>query len=127
MIEQTRYVTMALGPQESSQNVSKCCHIVPSLAPILDVPSTSSTSSSYPTAVVSELTIQTDAYPECINRSGGGKDHLCCLCSFQHANYNCMLTHIRKNLNITIGCPGCGQGSQNTTSLHNHGKKIHQI
>ena len=40
-------VTMVSGHQEAPQNVSKHHHIVPTSAPILDVPSTSSTSSSY--------------------------------------------------------------------------------
>ena len=95
-------VTTAPGPQEAPQNVSKHDSIVPTLATTLYIPSTSSTFSSYPIAMVSELVILTDAYPEYINRPGGGKDHLCCLCSFHHTNYECMLTHIRKQLNITM-------------------------
>ena len=117
--------TMISDPQEAPQNVLKHCCIVP--VPILDVPSTSSTSSSYPIVMVPELTFPTDAYPECINRPGGGKDYLCCLCSFHHTNYDCMLTHIRKHLNITIRCPGCGQGFQNAASFCKHRKKTHQI
>ena len=76
MIETDKSVTMVSGPQEAPQDVWKCCHIVPTLAPILDVPSTSSTSSSYPFAMVPELVIPTDAYPKCINRPGGSKDYL---------------------------------------------------
>ena len=101
-------VTMAPGPQEAPQNVLKHHCIVPTLAPTLDVPSTSSTLSSYPIAVVPELTILTDAYPKHINSPGRGKNYFCCLCSFHHTNYDCMLTHIKKHLNVTIGCPGCG-------------------
>ena len=101
----------APGPQEAPQYGSKCCCIIPTLVPILDVPSTSSTSS-YPIAMVPELVILVEAYPEITNRPSGGKDYLCHLCSFQHTNYDCMLTHIRKHLNITIGCPGCDQVSR---------------
>ena len=122
-VETDRGATMAPGPQEALQDGLKHCHIIPTLAPILDVPLTSSTSS-YPIAMVLELVILAEAYPECINRPSGDKDYLCHLCSFQHTNYDCMLTHIRKHLNITIGCPGCGQGFQNTTSLCKHGKKV---
>ena len=54
--ETDRAVTMAPGPHKALQDGSKHHHIIPTLAPILDVPSTSSTSS-YPIAMVPELVI----------------------------------------------------------------------
>ena len=38
-----------------------------------------------------------------------------------------MLTHIRKHLDLKIGCPVCGKGFQNAASLHKHGRKAHVI
>ena len=124
--ETDKVTTMTPGPQEAPQDGSKHHCIIPTLGPTLDVPLTSSTSS-YPIAVVPELMILAEAIHDHINRPSGCKDFLCHLCSFQHTNYNCMLTHVRKHLNITIRCPGCGQGFQNAASLHKHRKKLHQI
>ena len=56
-----------------------------------------------------------------------GLGYLCCMCSFQHCNLDCILTHVRKHLDITIRCPGCGKGFQSAASLHKHGKKAYQI
>ena len=49
------------------------------------------------------------------------------LCTFQHSNLNCILTHIRKHLNIMIRCPGYGKGYQNAASLCKHGREVHKI
>ena len=38
-----------------------------------------------------------------------------------------MLTHIRKHLDLTIGCPICGKGFQNAASIHKHDRKAHAI
>ena len=133
MVEKTsddktgKSVTTAPGPQEAPQNVLKHCCIVPTLAPILYVPSTSLTSSSYPIDKVPELAIPTDAYLKHINRPCGCNDYLCHLCSFHHTNYGCMLTHIRKHLTNANRCPCCGQGFQNVTSLCKYRKKMYQI
>ena len=108
---------------KAPQDGSKHCCITPTPASLPDVPLISS----YTLVMVLELFIQDEAYPECVNRPGGGKDDLCHLCSFQHTNYDCMLTHIQKDLNITIGCPSCGQGFKNAASLCKHRKKVHQI
>ena len=83
--ETDRGATMAPDPQEALLDSSKHCHIIPTPAPILDVPLTSSTSS-YPIAVVLELVILAETNPEFINRPSGGKDYLCHLCSFQHTD-----------------------------------------
>ena len=116
-------VAMAPDSPEEPPNGSKHCCITPTPAPIPDVSSTSS----YPIVMVLELVIPDEAYPQHVNRPGGGKDYLCCLCSFQHTNYDCMLTHIQKHLSIIIRCPGHGKGFQNAASLYKHGKKVHQI
>ena len=89
------------------------------------MPSTGSTS--FPVVVVPELAIPAEAYPEHLNRPGGGKNYLCCLCPFGHSNLDCILTHIRKHLEITIGCPVCSRGYQNGASLHKHGRDVHEI
>ena len=89
------------------------------------MPSTGSTS--FPVVVVPKLAIPAEVYPEHLNRPGRGKDYLCCLCHFRHSNLDCFLTHIRKHLEVTIGCPVCGRGYQNTASLCKHGRDIHSI
>ena len=103
--------------QKAPQNVPMHCCIISTLVSIPEGPSTSSTSSSCPIVIVPELAIPTDACLECINRPGGGKDYICCLCSFHHTNYDCILTHISKHLDVTIGCLGCRKGFQNMASL----------
>ena len=80
-----------------------------------------------PIVVVPELAVQAEAYPECLNRPGGGKDYLCCLCLFRHSNLDSILTHVRKHLEFTIGCPVCGKGYQNAASFHMHGRDVHHI
>ena len=122
-----RSAKTVLDPQEVPQNIPKHHCIVQTLVPTLEGPSTSSTSSSCPIDVVPELTIPTDACLEHTNRPGGCKDYHCCLCSFHHTSYDCILTHMRKHLDVSIGCPGCGKGFQNAVSLPKNGRKIYKI
>ena len=81
----------------------------------------------FPVVVVPEQAIPAEAYQEQINRPSGGKDYLCHLCPFRHSNLNSILTHVRKHLEITIGCPVCGKSYQNTASLHKHGRDVHSV
>ena len=60
-----------------------------------------------------------------LNRPSGGKEYLCHLCTFRHSNLDCILSHIRKHLNIMISYPVCGTGYQNAASLHKHGRYVH--
>ena len=122
--------------QDVPMSIPKCCHIVPALVHSSDFPvlATSSTSSdpstrsaSYPVVVVPELTIPAETYPEHLNRPGGGKDYLCHLCAFRYSNLDCILTHVTKHLNITIGCPVCGNEYQNVASLCKHGRDVHTV
>ena len=114
--------------------IPKCHQIAPTSiqspeSPILSSssssPGPSSKSDTYPILVVPELAIPAEAQPEQLNQSGGGKKYQCQLCTFCHSNLDCILTHIRKHLDITIGCPICGKGFQNAASLHKHGRKAH--
>ena len=114
-------------PQEVPQSIPKHCCIILTLIPSSEVPPTSSISSSCAVVVMLELAIPADAYLDHINRPGGGKDYLCHLCSFHHFNFDCILTHVRKHLDFTIICPGCGKGFQNVASLHKHGREVHKI
>ena len=77
----------------------------------------STRSETFPIVVVSELVIPAEAYPEHLNRPGGGKDYQCHLCPFRHSDLHSILTHVRKHLKIAIGCPICGKGYQNAASL----------
>ena len=99
-----------------SQEISKCCCIVPtSIQPSesTSLPSSppssglSNKSTSYPILIVPELAMPAEVQPKWLNQPGGGKEYRCQLCAFQHSNQDCMLTHIRKHLDITIGCPIC--------------------
>ena len=131
--------TKTTEPTDAPVTAPQCHHItlVPVTSSVLPLSSTSCSSSSmstqpsplasYPVIVIPELAIPAETYPEWINQSSQGKDYLCCLHSFHHTNYDCILTHIRKHLDITIICPGCGKGFQNAASLHKHGKEAHQI
>ena len=110
-----------------------CIILMPVTASASPQPSTSSSSSSlpsksasYPVIVIPELAILVEAYPEHVNQPSS-KDYLCRLYTFWHSNLNCILPHIRKHLDITISCPGCGKGFQNAASLHKHGKEAHRI
>ena len=109
----------------------KCHHLTPMLVtstasplPFTSSPSSSlpPRSASYTMIVISKLAIPIEAYPGHVNWPSD-KDYLCHLCTFKHSNLNCILTHIRKHLNLTIGCPGCGKGFQNTVSLANMGRR----
>ena len=111
-------------------------HIIPTPVQLSDspMPFTSSTSSdpstkstSYPVVVVHELTIPAEAYPEHTNWPVGGEEYLCHLCTFRHSKLDCILTHIRKHLNITISCPVCGKRYQNVASLCKHGRDVHSV
>ena len=127
---------MVTESQNAPVSIPKHCHIIPTLVHSSDspVPSTSSTSSdpstrlvSYPVVVVPELAIPAETYPEHLNRPGRDKEYLCHLCAFKHSSLDCILTHIRKHLDITIGCPICSKGYQNVASLHKHGRDVHNI
>ena len=79
------------------------------------LPSTSASSSSlpsksasYPVIVIPQLVIPVKAYPEQENQPGG-KDYLCHMCTFQHSNLDCILTHVRKHLDITISSLAVGR------------------
>ena len=129
-------LTMVMESQDIAISIPKHLHIISTLVHSSDspVPSTNSTSSdlstrsvSYPVVVVPELTILAEAYPECLNRPGGGKEYLCHLCAFRHSNQDCILTHIKKHLDITIGCPVCRKGYQKVASLCKHGRDAHNV
>ena len=93
-----------------SAPISKCHQITTTLSSP-SVPATSSASSiSFPVLVVPKLAISAEAYPEHLSRPGGGKDYLCCLCHFRHSKLVSILTHVRKHLDVTIGCSICGRG-----------------
>ena len=83
--------------------------------------------STLPIVVVPELAIPDEAYSECINRPGGGKDYLCHLSPFRHSNLDSILTHVRKHLEVIIGCLICSKGYQNTASPHKHGRDVHSV
>ena len=112
----------------------KCCCIVPtSVQPPESFPLPSSPpspgpsdeSALYATLIFPELAIPMEAQPEWINQPGGGMEYQCQLCAYQHTNKDCMLTHIRKHIDITIGFPMCSIGFQNVDSLCKHGKKVY--
>ena len=123
----------ALVSQETSPK--HCCIVPTSIQPPESFPLPSSPpsagpsdkSASYPTLIVPELAIPMEAQPEEINQPGGGKEYQCQLCTYHHTDKDCMLTHIRKQLDITIGCPMCGKGFQNTASLQKHSQKAHEV
>ena len=104
-------------------NDSQCHQITPTPNSL----SLSTSSVLFPVVVVPQLAISAEAYPKHINRPSGGKDYLCHLCPFRHSNLDSILTHVRKHLDITIGCPICGKGYQNATSLCKHGRDVHSI
>ena len=78
-----------------SPEVPKHCHIVltliqppesSSLPSIPPSPSPSNKLTKYPTIIVPELAILTEAQPEQLNQPGGGKEYLGQLCTFCHTN-----------------------------------------
>ena len=79
------------------------------------------------TIVVPGLANLADAYPESINRPGRGEDYLCQLCHFSHKNLDSILTHVRRHIDITVGCPVSGKGYQNVASLQKHSSNAHNI
>ena len=84
--------------------VSQHCQILPiHIKP--SSPSIQLSSEMLPVVVVPDLLILAEVYPEHLNRPGEGKDHLCCLCSFRHSNMDAILMHIRKHLEVVVGCP----------------------
>ena len=119
-----------------SQEISECCHIVPtsiqpsdstSLPSSPPSPGPSNKPTSYPILIFLEVAVLVDSQPEWLSQPSGGKEYRCQLCAFQHTNRHCMLTHIRKYLDITIGCPVCNKGFQNAASLHKHGRKAQKV
>ena len=81
----------------------------------------------FPVIDVPELAVPAEAYPEHLNRPGGGKDYLCCPSVFRHCNLVSILSHVRNHLEIITGCPFCGKGYQNTASLCKHGRDTHHF
>ena len=90
-------------------------------------PNTQWSSETLLVVVVPEFLIWEEAYPEHLNRPGGDKDYLCHLCQFRHSNLDMILMHIRKHLEVVVGCPVCGKGYQNVASFCKHGKEVHHI
>ena len=80
-----------------------------------------------PIVVMPKLAIPADAYPEHLNKPGGGKDYLCQLSHFSHFNLDSILTHDRRHLDTMVVCPVCGRGYQNMTSHQKHGRDAHKI
>ena len=104
----------------------KCCHIIP--LPISPpISGSGSLPLQLPVVVIPELSVLAYALPVWINCPGGCKDYKCQLCALQHTNRDCMLMHIWQHLEISIGCPMCGKGFQNSASLCKHRKKVHSI
>ena len=109
----------ATESQDIPVSTSKQHCIIPTLVWSSDspVPFTSSTSSdlstkstSYPVVVVLKLAIPAEAYPEHLNQPGGDEEYPCYLCTFRHSNLDCILTHIRKCLNVIISFPVYAKG-----------------
>ena len=82
---------------------------------------------STPIFVVPKLAIPADAYPDHLSKPGRGKDYLCQLCCFSHSNSDLILNHVRRHLDIMVGCPICSRGYQNVVSLHKHCRDTHNI
>ena len=100
--------------------VSQHCQITP-------IPIESLSLETHPVVVIPELLILAEAYPEHLNRPGEGMDYLCHLCLFRHYNLDTVLMHIRKHLEVVVGCPVCVTGYENVASLCKHGKEVHHI
>ena len=128
-VASTSAAPQAMAPtalEGTDPEVSQHCKIIPT--PL--EPSSTNTKWSLeipPMVVVQELLILTEANPECLNRPGGGKDYLCHLCQLRHSNLDMILMHIRKHLEVVVGCPVCGKGYQNAGSLCKHSKEVHHI
>ena len=120
--------TLQKNKTSAESSPSPKCHCITLILISPSVSAMSSTgSTSFPVVVVPKLSIPAEAYSEHLNRPGGSKDNLCYLCPFRHTNLYCILTHVRKHLEITIGCPICSRGCQNATSLCQHGRDVHGI
>ena len=129
-------LTTAMESQDVPMSTPKHHHFTLTLvwSSVSPMPFISSTSSgpfsksvSYPGVVVPQLTIHAEAYPEHINWPEGGKEYLCHVCTFRHSNLNCILTHVRKHLDITLDHPVHGKGYQNMASLCKHGRDVHSV
>ena len=107
--------------------ISKCHWVTTTLISPLVSAMVSTSSISFPVVVVPKLEFPVEAYPEYLNRPGGGKDYPCHLCHFTHSNLDSILTYIRKHLDVTIGCPICGRNYQNVASLCKHGNNVYSI
>ena len=116
--------------------IPKHCQIalIPIQSPESSVPSSSSSSSNpstksapYPIIVVPKFTIPADGHPEQLNQPGGRREYWCQLCTFCHLNLDCILTHVRKHLDMTTGCPICGKRFQNAASVCKHGRDVHKV
>ena len=119
--------TMAPAALESTDpEVSQHHQIIPTPIEPSSL-NTEQSSETLPVVVVPELLIPAEAYPEHLNRPGGGKDCLCCLCQFRHSNLDTILMHIRKHLMVVVGCPACRKSYQNVALLCKHGKEVHHI
>ena len=66
--------------------------IIPTSVGLSSSVSTKSSLSSTSVVVGPELAIPAEAYPEWINRPGGGKEYLCHLCQFRHSTLDSILT-----------------------------------
>ena len=95
--------TMAPTALEGTDpEVSQHHHIIPiSIEP--SSPNIELSSETLPVMVVPQFPILTEAYPEHLNRQGGGKYYLCHLCWFRHSNLDTILIHIRKHLVVLVG------------------------
>ena len=49
------------------------------------------------------------------------------ICYFLHSNLDLILTHVRRDLDITVESPNCSRGDQNMASLQKHGRDAHNI
>ena len=135
LIPSDKSLTTAMESQDVPMSTPKHHHIIPTPVPLSDFPmpfisSTSDMSTKsalYHVVMVPELTIPAEAYPEHLNWPGGEKEYLCHLCTFRQSNLDCILTHIRKHLDIMIGCPVCGKGYHNAALLCKHGRDVHSV
>ena len=89
--------------------------------------SSSTNVAALPVAVVPELAIPAEAYPEWINRPSGCKDYLCHLCPFRHSNFRFHSDTHQKTFRNNHCCPICGRGYQNAASLCKHSTDVHNV
>ena len=84
-------------PQAKASKVSEVVQhhcITPTPVELLSstIASSSTEVETLPIVVVPELAVPAEAYPEHLNRPGGGKDYLCHLCLFRHSKLDSILT-----------------------------------